>query len=169
LRDLPIANLKFREGNAARRVVSVALACTLVVVEAILGRSAWAAPPALDGRWITFDGSSRKKRAVIEIVRDGPKVKGRIVELYLEPGDDPNPNCEKCEGANHGRPVLGLTILALQVNGDGRTFRGSVLDPEEGFTYQCVATLLEDGKRLRIRGFVGVELFGRTEIWVRAE
>jgi uncharacterized protein (DUF2147 family) len=50
----------------------------------------------------------------------------------------------------------------------GPEFRGTVLDPEDGQVYQCVATLEAAGQRLRLRGFVGIPLFGRDEAWMRA-
>jgi uncharacterized protein (DUF2147 family) len=46
---------------------------------------------------------------------------------------------------------------------------GTVLDPDEGRTYSCAATLLDGGRRLEIRGYVGVPLLGRSQIWVRAD
>ena len=46
---------------------------------------------------------------------------------------------------------------------------GTVLDPEEGKVYRCVVTLESDGRRLVIRGYVGLPLFGRTEAWTRFE
>lgn len=60
-------------------------------------------------------------------------------------------------------------LLALQAEVRGRAWRGTVLDPEDGRLYRCVATLLPGGKRLQLRGFVGIELLGRSETWTRAD
>ena len=51
---------------------------------------------------------------------------------------------------------------------NGTSYRGTVLDPEEGRVYSCVLTILPGGKQLRLRGFVGIEVFGREEIWIRS-
>jgi uncharacterized protein (DUF2147 family) len=44
-----------------------------------------------------------------------------------------------------------------------------VLDPEAGRNYRCVVTILPGGTSLRLRGFIGLEIFGRDETWVRAD
>jgi uncharacterized protein (DUF2147 family) len=131
---------------------------------------AGAADPApIEGRWITFDDETKQQRSVVEIAREGRQAAGRIVELFLKPGEDRDPVCENCPGADRGRRIRGLSILALKAEGDGTSWRGTVLDPEEGRLYQCVATLLPGGRRLQLRGFVGFELFGRNETWIRAD
>jgi uncharacterized protein (DUF2147 family) len=128
-----------------------------------------AEPARIEGRWVTFDDDTKQKRAVIEIVREGRRATGRIVELFLRPGDDPDPICANCPDTDRGRRIRGLAILALKDEGTGGTYRGTVLDPEEGRKYNCVVTLLPDGNRLQVRGFVGLEIFGRNEIWTRSD
>jgi uncharacterized protein (DUF2147 family) len=45
----------------------------------------------------------------------------------------------------------------------------SDLDPDEGKIYRCTVTLKDDGRGLEIRGFIGVSLFGRTQVWTRVK
>jgi uncharacterized protein (DUF2147 family) len=123
----------------------------------------------VEGKWVAFDGDTHQKRAVIEVVREGRLAIGRIVELFLNPGEDPDPVCENCPGADRGRRSRGLAILAVGAEDNGSLFRGSVFDPERGRNYDCVVTLLPGGRRLRMRGFVGLEIFGRDEIWIRPD
>ncbi|MEO8306831.1 MAG: DUF2147 domain-containing protein [Pseudomonadota bacterium] len=124
---------------------------------------------AIAGRWITFAGALHQKRAVIQIVRTGAIVTGRIVDFFPKPGEDSHPICLTCQGADQGLPILGLKILEMVEEAGGHSFRGTVFDPEEGRTYRCVATLQADGKQLHLRGYIGIELFGRSETWVRLE
>jgi uncharacterized protein (DUF2147 family) len=72
------------------------------------------------------------------------------------------------EPSRRGRNILGLVILRdLRSDQDGNWSGGRIYDPESGKTYRCEASL--DGPdRVRIRGFVGIALLGRTEIWQRA-
>ena len=130
---------------------------------------AMAEPAPIEGRWVTFDNDTKQKRAVIEIVRDGRRATGRIVELFLSPGEDPDPVCDSCQGADHDQRIRGLAVLAVESDGDGPSYRGTVLDPEEGRNYRCVLVLLPGGQQLQLRGFVGLEIFGRNEIWIRAD
>jgi uncharacterized protein (DUF2147 family) len=123
----------------------------------------------IEGRWVTFDSDTKEKRAVVEIVREGRRATGRIVKLFLRPGEDPDPVCDNCQGADRDQRIRGLTVLAVESDGDGASYRGTVLDPEEGRSYRCVVRLLPGGKQLQLRGFVGLEIFGRNEIWIRAD
>ena len=129
---------------------------------------AWGAERGLDGRWATFDTDGRK-RAVVEIVDRGEQATGRIVELIPRPGEDGDPVCVDCEGDARGRRIRGLEILKLDREPEGAGWQGTVLDPEEGRLYRCTATLSADGQTLRLRGFIGLQLFGRTETWSRVD
>jgi uncharacterized protein (DUF2147 family) len=126
-------------------------------------------PLPIDGRWVTFDDETKQKRSVVEIVSDGRRATGRIVELFGKPGEDPDPVCENCPGADRGRRIRGLAILSIEADAQGGSYRGTVLDPEEGRVYRCVATLLPGGKGLQLRGYAGIEFFGRNETWIRSD
>ena len=125
-------------------------------------------PPGLEGRWLTFDGAPRERRSLVEVTRRDGKIAGRIAELYLKPGEDPDPRCDDCPGEAKGQRIRGLAILSLEAEPGGATYRGNVLDPDEGKVYRCTVTLEEGGRRLVLRGYVGVPLFGRSETWERA-
>jgi uncharacterized protein (DUF2147 family) len=141
-----------------------------LLLAALLAASlpALAADPSIEGRWNTFEGNPPKKRSVIEIARSGDKVTGRITELFLQPGEAAEPNCENCPGADKGRQIRGLAIVHLTATREPGRFEGTVLDPVAGKVYRCVATLEDGGRRLSVRGYVGIPLFGRSETWVRA-
>jgi len=144
------------------------LAALLAVAVDAFPALAAAETASIEGRWVTFDGDTSQKRAVIEIVRVDRRATGWIVELFLKPGEDPDPVCENCSGEARGRRIRGLTILAVDADDSGASYRGTVLDPEQGRSYRCVVTVLPGGMRLRLRGFIGLEIFGRDEIWARA-
>jgi len=51
---------------------------------------------------------------------------------------------------------------------DGEQYSGGeILDPDNGTTYRCRIRIVEDGRKLEVRGFIGVSLFGRTQVWTR--
>jgi uncharacterized protein (DUF2147 family) len=51
---------------------------------------------------------------------------------------------------------------------DGAEYSGGrVLDPEEGKTYRCKLRVIDAGKKLELRGYVGISLLGRTQTWLR--
>ncbi len=73
---------------------------------------------------------------------------------------NPNPDL-------HTRPIVGLQFMNDFVfAGNARWADGKIYDPESGKTYKCKLTLAAHN-RLEVRGFVGISLLGRTEIWTR--
>ena len=92
---------------------------------------------------------------------------GRIVRMFPPPGEKPNPICTKCPGEQKNKPTLGLTLIkGMQRN--GRSYeKGSILDPRDGSVYQARMELSPDGQKLMVRGFLGIDLFGQSQIWRR--
>lgn len=120
------------------------------------------------GRWYALDSDSLTKRALVVIAPDGNEFVGTVNEIFAQPGDDLDPVCGQCEGLDHNRKIRGLAILFLNALGTNGEYRGRILDPEEGKVYRCVVTPDSAGRRLNIRGYVGIPILGRTETWVRA-
>ena len=137
----------------------LALACVCV--------AARAADPGIEGRWATLDDETHKTRAVIEIRAQGADIVGRIVEFHPRPGEDANPLCDACKGADRGKPIRGLEILHLAPEADSKGWTGTVLDPDEGDVYRARARLEDGGRRLALRGYVLLPVFGRSETWTR--
>jgi uncharacterized protein (DUF2147 family) len=76
--------------------------------------------------------------------------------------DEKNP-----DPALRDRPLVGLSLFAgFDYDGDGRWSGGTIYDPNSGKTYRCIVTIVDDDT-LKVRGYVGVPLLGRTEIWTR--
>jgi len=123
----------------------------------------------ITGRWLTYDSDSGDRRSIVEITRTNDQIKGHIVELFLNSGEPPEPVCELCSGARRGQRIRGMEILVLKPAANGTGYTGEILDPEEGRSYRCAAVVDAAGKRLSIRGYVGIPLFGRNVIWERVE
>lgn len=142
----------------------------LTALSMLLATSALAqAQPTAVGRWTTIDDETKKPKSVIAIFEEDGKLFGRIEKIYPQPGQPENPTCLKCDGALKDKPILGMVILR-NLKRDGDEWKGgSVLDPENGKTYKCKIALEDGGKRLKVRGFIGFSLLGRTQHWVRAQ
>ena len=148
------------------RTLALAVALTFVFVCAA---SASAIAQAHDGtpvgRWTTYDDDTKKPKGVVEIWEKDGKLRGKLVKLLnLKPDEDPNPNCDKCEGYRKDKPVVGMTIL-WNMKKDGEAWKdGKILDPENGKVYTSKAWL-EGHDVLKVRGYIGP--FYRTQIWKR--
>ena len=64
-------------------------------------------------------------------------------------------------------PLLGYTnLLGFVYKGNNSWAEGTIYDPENGSTYKCVIKLVDENT-IDVRGFIGVEVVGRTETWKR--
>ncbi|GAB5527992.1 MAG: DUF2147 domain-containing protein [Roseivirga sp.] len=116
------------------------------------------------GLWMTDD-----KRAKIEIYKKGEEYWGKIVWLYKtvdENGkpflDDKNP-----DEALSKKPILGLNLISGFTYEKGKWVDGSIYDPDNGKTYDCVMKLRKN--KLEVRGYIGFTMFGRTVVWTRID
>ncbi len=120
------------------------------------------------GVWKIIDERTGLPNALLRIAETGGRIEGKFEKIYLQPGDDPNRRCEKCEGANKNQPLLGMTILwGQQIQGN--EYQGRILNPDSGEIYQCKLVLNENGRTLKVHGYMWVPLFGQTQTWLRVE
>lgn len=120
------------------------------------------------GKWKTIDDETGAAKSIVEIKEENGQLTGQVVELFRKPDEDQNPKCDKCKGDKKDKPVMGLTILwDMKKKSDTKWDDGTILDPKNGKTYSCKLELIENGKKLKVRGYMGFSLLGRTQIWQR--
>ena len=119
------------------------------------------------GRWKTVDDATGKVRSVVLIWEDNGTLFGRIEKLLDFDPHNSDVRCEHCEGPMKDKPLVGMRILWNLRRSGNQWSGGEILDPDSGRTYRCSVELLDDGKKLKVRGFIGVSLFGRTQYWLR--
>ena len=121
------------------------------------------------GLWKTYSDRTGEADGLVRIVEERGEFVGRVEKVFSPPNDSPNPLCGRCPGELRDQPVVGIAVLrGVRRRQDGYT-EGTILDPDEGENYRCTLTLKEAGRRLEIHGFIGLPLFGRTQVWTRVE
>jgi len=125
------------------------------------------------GLWRTIDDNTGKPNALVRITEAGGEYTGRVEKIYPGVADEAAPICDQCAGARHNQPVLGMVILSgVRRNRDQNSEEysgGEILDPQNGSVYHALLTMADGGKKLRVRGYFLVTLFGRTQVWEREE
>lgn len=116
------------------------------------------------GKWKTVDDISGKEKGIVEIFEHKNKIYGRIVEIFE--ADKKHLKCEKCEGEDKNKPILGMNIIKGMKKKDDGYEGGKIVDPKNGKSYHCKMTL-EGKDKLIVRGYIGITLFGRSQTWIR--
>ena len=116
------------------------------------------------GRWKTVDDKTRKPKAIVAIYEENGRLFGRV-EATLDPNG--KKVCDLCKDERRNQPIVGMVILrGLAAHGEEYS-GGNILDPDNGSVYRCKLRLEDGGRHLSVRGFIGLSLLGRSQVWTR--
>jgi uncharacterized protein (DUF2147 family) len=135
--------------------------CVLILGLAI--STGWAAPADVEGRWLSGDGEGWIRVSIVGNSLIGV-IAGSTKPKLGEPPrrDDKNPDRKLRD-----RLLDGMTIMqGFKYDGGDKWTGGTVYDPNTGNTYKCTLTQV-DRDTLKIRGYIGISLFGRSDTWTR--
>ena len=122
-------------------------------------------PDSPVGLWKTIDEATKQPKALIRISDQGGSLVGKIEKILVPNGADAV--CDQCTDQRKDKPIQGMTILS-GLKKDGQEWTGGeILDPNNGKVYKAMAKLADGGRKLEVRGFVGVPTLGRTQSWLR--
>lgn len=122
------------------------------------------------GYWKTIDDVTGKPKSILKIFMSGGALYGQVVKIFPRPGYDQNELCTACTGYRHNKKIVGMVImegLHQNPNSPAEWSGGTIMDPLNGKTYKCYITLISNGQKLNVRGYIGISLFGRTQTWIR--
>ena len=133
--------------------------------------TSFAATP--EGFWKSIDDRTGEPLSLIEIKqeKDGT-YSGTIIHRYPNQGGHTLTHCTKCPEPFKDKPLVGLKILTgfqELAKKPGYYVNGKVVDAKSGGVYKGKANVSKNGRRLHMRGYVGISLLGRSNVWVRSE
>ena len=118
------------------------------------------------GKWKTMDDETGKPKSVIEIYENSEKIYAKVIEILDE--QHKKDVCTKCSGDDKNKPILGM-IVVKGLSKKGNEYKdGKILDPQNGKLYKSIIAL-EGNDKLKVRGFIGISLLGRTQYWYRVK
>lgn len=138
------------------------LAIHLTLLACLCAGEALAQAHAIEGLWLSGDGDG-----LVEVRLDDGILTATILGSARDDPDRPRTDVHNPDPALRDRPLLGLVIFAgFEYDGDGAWSGGTIYDPNSGNTYRCTLRLV-DADTLKVRGYIGIPLLGRTETWRR--
>ena len=124
-----------------------------------------AAPASPTGMWLDQSG-----RGGIDIEPCGDKLCGALVWLKnpLNDAGQPKTDIHNDDTSLRSRPLCGLKLMwGFSPDGDKAWSGGSIYNTDDGSLYSSNMHLQDDGT-LRVRGYVGISLLGKSQVWTRA-
>ena len=125
----------------------------------------------LSGIWQQIDDKTGSPKAIIEIRKSSNNTfTGKIIKITPRPGYTPREKCINCPAPYTDQPILGLEVFKnLKNEGENLYAGGKILDPLSGKIYNLKGKQSTNGKRLLLRGYIGISAIGRTQTWIRQE
>ncbi|CAB1209939.1 DUF2147 domain-containing protein [Acinetobacter bouvetii] len=123
----------------------------------------------ITGTWIQIDDKTGSPKALIEIQqKTNGTYSGKIIKVTPRPGYTPRETCFQCPPPYTNQPILGLEVFKDLQHVSGNNYaNGRVLDPLTGKMYGLKGRISNNGKRLILRGYIGISALGRTQTWIK--
>ena len=106
------------------------------------------------GYWKIMNTFTGKPERIVQVFRNSDQVlMAKVVKVF----------------SKHDQPAVGKVIISGLKSVDRQWTNGKILDTENGKTYKCTARLMEHGKKLNVKGYTGLPLFGHSQTWERVD
>lgn len=119
------------------------------------------------GIWQTIDDHTHQPTALVQITQNGDGTLSGKVIRGLGENNSPERRCTECSDERKDQKIEGMTIVREMKPGGDEWDGGKILDPVNGKEYSCKMHLEAGGRKLVVRGYIGVSLLGRSQIWTR--
>ena len=123
----------------------------------------------ITGTWKNIDDKTGSSKAVLEIRQESNGTfTAKVIKITPRPGYTPKESCVNCPAPYTNKPILGMDVLTGLKYVEGLNFTGGkIIDPLSGNIYSMKAKLSPNGKRLNLRGYVGISALGRSQTWIK--
>ena len=144
------------------------IALTLLSAMSLAGNAFAQTTPV--GVWKTIDDKTNTEKAQVRVTETGGVLSARLEKLLAADAKQ-DAVCDKCTDDRKDKPLVGLEIMRGVKKSDAENTwdGGTILDAAEGKVYKVRLQPTDGGKKLEVRGYVGMPMLGRTQTWIRVE
>ena len=158
-------NLRLMKRLFPHSLGMLSLCCVTILAQ---GQAVPTPDPAV-GVWKTIDDKTNEPASLIKIEQINGVLEGTIIKTFPSKNEPPLVNCKLCKDERKDKPLIGMKIMTdLKPDQPGYWSGGKILDPDEGEIYK-VKVSTADGKKMDVRGYIGIPLLGRTQVWYKVE
>lgn len=124
----------------------------------------------ISGLWQSIDDKTGAPKGIVKITKDPDGTyTGTVTKVTPRVGYKPKEFCVNCPAPYTNKPIIGLNVIHGLKHKDGDNYEdGKILDPNSGKIYSLKAKLSSNGKKLVLRGYIGIAILGRSQTWIRA-
>lgn len=138
----------------------------LLLLTLLLPSLTYAIDPLNGTNWKTIDDKTNQATAIVQFNEDKNGNLTAKIKKVLVPGEEDV--CKSCVGEFKNKSLKELVIVtSLKKVGENEYENGKILDPDTDKVYRFNARIESNGKKLIGRGYVGLSLIGRNQIWYR--
>ncbi len=123
------------------------------------------------GTWRYIDDKTGEAKGLVKIEQqtDGTYA-GTALKATPRAGYTPKEFCTNCPAPYTNKPIIGMKVISgLQTTNQINYTDGKIIDPVSGKTYRLKGRISPNGKKLFLRGYMGVSAVGRNQTWLRVE
>ena len=144
---------------------------TILGLLTIAALSSTAMAQNISGTWHYMDDKTGEAKGLVKIEQqaDGTYA-GTALKATPRAGYTPKKFCTNCPVPYTNKPIIGLQVIqGLKTTDETNYTHGKILDPVSGKIYSLKGRLSSNGKKLFLRGYMGVSAVGRSQTWLRVE
>lgn len=123
------------------------------------------------GTWRYIDDKTGEAKGLVKIEKQSNGTyAGTALKATSRPGYTPKEFCTNCPAPYTNKPIIGLQVISGLKTDDHVSYTdGKIIDPVSGKIYRLKGKVSPNGKKLFLRGYLGISAVGRSLTWLRVE
>lgn len=125
----------------------------------------------ITGTWRYIDDKTGEAKGLVKIEKQSNGTyAGTALKATPRPGYTPKEFCTNCPAPYTNKPIIGLQVISgLKTDDHVNYTDGKIIDPVSGKIYRLKGKISPNGKKLFLRGYLGISVVGRSQTWLRVE